>query len=282
MKRIIISLLFLLFIAGMGTGLKAQIQADNPIDGLFAKNSMIDKAPIPLPSIRVADVTWQKRVWREVDFRQKINQPFYYPLESHNDWRSFINVVMDGLKENKFSAYDINNTDELLLPLTYNEIISKQTDTSFVREKRPYPPYEEYDTVIVRQFDPSKVMRLRLKEDWYFDKQRSQLMVRIIAFCPVMIVEKDGKEFTQPLFWVSYDKARQVMAQAMVFNRHNSAERRTYDEIFLKRMFDSYIYKEENVYDRRINQYATGMDALLEAERVKMDIFNFEHDLWEY
>ena len=282
MKRIIISLLFLLFIAGMGTGLKAQIQADNPIDGLFAKNSMIDKAPIPLPSIRVADVTWQKRVWREVDFRQKINQPFYYPLESHNHWRSFINVVMDGLKENKFSAYDINNTDELLLPLTYNEIISKQPDTSFVREKRPYPPYEEYDTVIVRQFDPSKVMRLRLKEDWYFDKQRSQLMVRIIAFCPVMIVEKDGKEFTQPLFWVSYDKARQVMAQAMVFNRHNSAERRTYDEIFLKRMFDSYIYKGENVYDRRINQYATGMDALLEAERGKMDNFNFEHDLWEY
>lgn len=282
MKRIIISLLFLLFFTGIGTGLKAQIQADNPIDGLFAKNSMIDKAPIPLPSIRVADVTWQKRVWREVDFRQKINQPFYYPLESHNDWRSFINVVMDGLKERKFRAYDINNTDELLLPLTYNEIISKQTDTSFVREKRPYPPYEEYDTVIVRQFDPSKVMRLRLKEDWYFDKQRSQLMVRIIAFCPVMIVEKDGKEFTQPLFWVSYDQARQVMAQAMVFNRHNSAERRTYDEIFLKRMFDSYIYKEENVYDRRINQYATGMDALLEAERVKMDIFNFEHDLWEY
>jgi gliding motility associated protien GldN len=282
MKRITLSLLFLLLIAGISTGLKAQIQANDPIDGLFAKNSMVDKAPIPLPSIRVADVTWQKRVWREIDFRQKINQPFYYPLESHNDWRSFINVVMDGLKERKFSAYDINNTDELLMSLTYNEIISKQTDSSFVREKRPYPPYEEYDTVIVRQFDPSKVMRLRLKEDWYFDKQRSQLMVRIIAFCPVMIVEKDGKEFTQPLFWVSYDQARQVMAQAMVFNRHNSAERRTYDEIFLKRMFDSYIYKEENVYDRRINQYATGMDALLEAERIKMDIFNFEHDLWEY
>lgn len=282
MKRITLSLLFLLLIAGISTGLKAQIQANDPIDGLFAKNSMVDKAPIPLPTIRVADVTWQKRVWREIDFRQKINQPFYYPLESHNDWRSFINVVMDGLKERKFSAYDINNTDELLMSLTYNEIISKQTDSSFVREKRPYPPYEEYDTVIVRQFDPSKVMRLRLKEDWYFDKQRSQLMVRIIAFCPVMIVEKDGKEFTQPLFWVSYDQARQVMAQAMVFNRHNSAERRTYDEIFLKRMFDSYIYKEENVYDRRINQYATGMDALLEAERIKMDIFNFEHDLWEY
>ena len=107
-------------------------------------------------------------------------------------------------------------------------------------------------------------------------------MVRIIAVCPVMMVEKDGQEFTQPLFWVSYDQARKVFANADVFNRHNSAEKRTYDELFIKRMFDSYIYKEENVYDRRINQYATGIDALLEAERIKMDIFNFEHDLWKY
>ncbi len=282
MKRIIQSLLALLFALWCIPGLQAQITDEKPLDGLFVDNGMIDKDPIPLPSIRVADVSWQKRVWREIDFRQKLNQPFYYPIESHNNWRSFINVVMDGLKERKFRAYDISNTDELLVPITYNEIIAKQTDTSFVRERRPYPPYEEYDTMIVRQFDPSKVMRLRLKEDWYFDKQRSQLMVRIIAFCPVMIVEKDGKEFTQPLFWISYDQSRKVMAKAQVFNRHNAAERRTYDEIFLKRMFDSYIYKEENVYDRRINQYATGLDALLESERVKMDIFNFEHDLWEY
>lgn len=281
-KRIIFSLFVVQLLTWGGMRIQAQILDESPKDGLFADNGMIEKDPIPLPTIRVADVTWQKRVWREIDFRQKLNQPFYYPLESHNNWRSFINVVMDGLKERKFRAYDISNTDELLVPITYSEIIAKQTDTSFVRERRPYPPYEEYDTVIIRQFDPSKVMRLRLKEDWYFDKQRSQLMVRIIAFCPVMIVEKDGKEFTQPLFWISYDQARKVMAQAQVFNRHNSAERRTYDEIFLKRMFESYIYKEENVYDRRINQYATGLDALLESERVKMDIFNFEHDLWEY
>ncbi|PKP51109.1 MAG: gliding motility protein GldN [Bacteroidetes bacterium HGW-Bacteroidetes-1] len=282
MKKIILILFALFLITGTYINLSAQILDEKPVDGLFADNGMIDKDPIPLPTIRQADVMWSKRVWREIDFRQKINQPFYYPLESHNNWRSFINVLMDGLKESKFRAYDINNTDELLMPISYNEIISKQSDTSYVRDKRPYPPYEEYDTVIVREFDPTRVMRLRIKEDWYFDKQRSQLMFRIIAICPVIIVEKDGKEFTQPLFWISYDQARNVLARAEVFNRHNSAEKRTYDEIFLKRMFDSYIYKEENVYDRRINQYATGLDALLESERIKMDIFNFEHDLWQY
>jgi len=282
MKKIVISLFALFLFLGITENLSAQIRDESPVDGLFANNHMNQKDPIPLPSIRQADVMWSKRVWREIDFRQKMNQPFYFPVESHNNWRSFINVLMDGLKERQFRAYEVSNTDELLVPIRYEEIIAKQSDTSYVRERRPYPPYEEYDTVIIRQFDPSRVMRLRLKEDWYFDKQRSQLMVRIIAVCPVMMVEKDGKEFSQPLFWVSYDQARKTLAKAEVFNRFNSAEKRTYDEVFIKRMFDSYIYKEENVYDRRINQYATGIDALLEAERVKMDIFNFEHDLWQY
>ena len=282
MKSIVIKLFAFLMLFAVAKQNLAQILDESPKDGLFANNERIEKEPIPLPTIRQADVMWSKRVWREIDFRQKMNQPFYFPIESHNNWRSFINVLLDGLKERKFRAYELSNTDELLVPITFNEIIARQSDTSIVRERRPYPPYEEYDTVIVRQFDPTRVMRLRLKEDWYFDKQRSQLMVRIIAVCPVMMVEKDGQEFTQPLFWVSYDQARKVFANADVFNSHNSAEKRTYDELFIKRMFDSYIYKEENVYDRRINQYATGLDALLEAERIKMDIFNFEHDLWQY
>jgi gliding motility associated protien GldN len=282
MKKNILSMLVVFLLLGTSFTLSAQILDEKPVDGLFATNSMLEKDPIPLPAIRQADVMWSKRVWREIDFRQKMNQPFYFPIESHNNWRSFINVLMDGLKERQFRAYDLSNTDELLVPVTYNEIIAKLSDTARVTEKRPYPPYEEYDTIIIRQFDPTRVMRLRVKEDWYFDKQRSQLMVRIISICPVMMVERDGKEFSQPLFWVSYDQARKVFARAEVFNRHNSAEKRTYDELFLKRMFDSYIYKEENVYDRQINKYATGLDALLEAERVKMDIFNFEHDLWQY
>ena len=55
-----------------------------------------------------------------------------------------------------------------------------------------------------------------------------------------------------------------------------------YDDIFWKRMFSSTIVKESSVYDRRVDEFMVGLDALLEAERIKEEIFNIEHDLWEY
>jgi gliding motility associated protien GldN len=284
MRKVLFLIAIFVGISLSSEGLKAQILDDRPVDGLFADDGTIDKDPMPFPSIRKADVMWKKRVWREIDFRQKMNHAFYYPVVPHNNWRNFITVVLDGLRENKFIAYDAQNnpTDEFLVPMTYNQLINRETDSVVQTLRRSYPPYDEYDTVIVSQFDPSRVMRLRVKEDWYFDKQRSQLMVRIVALCPVLMVERDGQEFTQPLFWISYDQARNVLARSEIFNRQNSAERRTFDEVFWKRMFDSYVYKEENVYDRTIGSYALGIDALLESERVKKEILNFEQNLWEY
>lgn len=262
--------------------LQSQIIDEAPVDALYEDENIINKDPIPLPSIRAADVMWSKRVWREIDFRQKFNQKFYFPIETQASWKSFIVVVLDALKEGQMQAYDISNTDELLVPITYSEIVGRQTDTLHNIMRRPYPPYEEYDTVIFTEFDPTKVMRLRIKEDWYFDNQRSQMMFRIQAICPVMIKERNGQEVTEPLFWLSYNDTRDVFAKALVFNRENAAMRLSFDEVFLKRLFDSYVYKEANVFDRRISQYATGVDAMLESERIKRDMFEFEENLWEY
>ena len=262
----------------------SQVTDDIPIDGLFAdETSSVDKKPIPYPQIRKADVMWKKRIWREIDFRQKFNQKFYYPLESQANWKSFIMVVLDALKEGgKMTAYETSNTDELLIPITYNAIMGKLNDTVSRPFQRTYYPYEPYDSIVISQFEPGTVMRLRVKEDWYFDKQRSQMMVRIIALCPVRMVDDNGQEAPEPMFWIPYADARDVFAQALVFNEFNSAMRLTYDELFWKRLFDSYIYKEENVYDRFINGYARGVDALLESERVKTEMFSFEEDLWQY
>jgi gliding motility associated protien GldN len=260
----------------------AQIVDEAPTDGLFDDNELLEKTPVPYPYLRQADVMWSKRIWREIDFRQKFNQKFYFPIETQADWKSFIVVVLDALKEGQLTAYDISNTDELLVPITYNEIIGRQTDSIYQIMQRPYPPYEEFDTVIYTEFDPTKVMRLRVKEDWYFDSKQSQMLVRIQAICPVMIKERNGQEVTEPLFWISYPESRDVFAQALVFNEFNSAARISYDELFWKRLFDSYIYKEQNVFDRRISQYATGIDALLEADRVKHDLMLFEENLWNY
>lgn len=108
--------------------------------------------------------------------------------------------------------------------------------------------------------------------------------VRIIGICPVTdnFDEKGNFRGVEPMFWIYFPEARPIFAKTEVFNRFNGAAQLTYDDLFWKRIFSSYIYKVENVYDRKIVDYSQGLDALLEAEQVKKDIFDFEQDLWEY
>jgi gliding motility associated protien GldN len=279
MKKYIVILL--VFFVSLDAQLFSQIVDNQPSNGLFQPRQTHIR-PAPLPSVREADVMWSKRIWREIDFKQKMNQKFYYPIEPRQDYKSFVTVILDAVKSGELTAYDINNTDELLIPITYNEIKGRQTDTIYTTMRRPYPPYDEYDTVIYTEFDPTKIMRLRVKEDWYFDKQRSQMLVRIIAMCPVIIKERDGEEGTEPLFWFSFDESRPILANALVFNPDNSANRLSFDDVFIRRFYSSYIYKEQNMFDRRISQYALGIDALMESERIKRQMLDFEQFLWEY
>jgi hypothetical protein len=69
---------------------------------------------------------------------------------------------------------------------------------------------------------------------------------------------------------VYFPEARNIFANVNVFNRNNDAERWTLDDVFWKRMFGSYIYKVENVYDRQIVDYTmNGIDQMPKAERIK-------------
>ena len=67
-----------------------------------------------------------------------------------------------------------------------------------------------------------------------------------------------------------------------VFNPGNDGDLGTWEDLFERRFFSSYIYKESNVYNRRIQDYLQGVDILLEADKIKQEIFNYEHDLWSY
>jgi gliding motility associated protien GldN len=217
--------------------------------------------------------------------REKLNQPFYFPEKPQNNWRSFVQIIMDGLKEGTITAYS-NESDQFLVPLTYQELIDKMERSDSVRLPRADNPDILYDTVIKTEFDPSNVKKLKIKEDFYFDRQRSVVEVRILGICPVVdeIDKTTGeKRFEKNLFWIYFPECRNLFAKNEMFNLKNgSAGRMTYDDVFMKRMFSSYIYKEENVYDRAINEYSTGVDALLEAEKAKKDLFEFESNLWEY
>lgn len=266
----------------------------NVLDGVYVKEHTLTRRVIPYAYLREADVMWSKRIWRFVDLKEKINLPLAYPLShSIRDRKNLIDLVMDAIEEGTLTAYSPygeNGTpdDEFTLPMTQDElkkIGGSGIDT--VQMTRPDPPYDTYDTVIQRTFSRDNVIGYRIKEDWFFDKQRSVIEPRIIGFAPIIYAVNDKGEKREgniktPIFWIYYPEARKLLANTEVFNRSNDAERRSFDDIFQKRMFSSIITKESNVYDRNIEAYYQGLNALLESDRIKDEITNLEHDLWEF
>jgi len=283
MKKLSI-ILFAILLGLMAKSSFAQVFDSPPRDGVYDKIHVPNRQPVPYVFVREADVFWSKRIWRIIDMREKINHPLYYPVERINNRRSIMQVMLDGIAEGSLTAYEATS-DEFLVPMPIEQALSILYDTITKSMQRTEPPYDWYDTTYVEKFNTGDVKQLRIKEDWFFDKQRSVMDVRILGICPII----DDIDLTtgvargkKPLFWIYFPEARPLFATVEVFNRQNNAERRTLDDFFFKRMFGSYIYKEENVYDRFINEYSKGLDALLESERIRNELFILEHDLWEY
>ncbi|MFT4600793.1 MAG: hypothetical protein ACI857_000970 [Arenicella sp.] len=128
------------------------------------------------------------------------------------------------------------------------------------------------------------IVQYRIKEDWFFDNERSVLDVRIIGICPVVYARDQSGNITglKELFWLYFPECRYVFQNFFVQSRHNDSQRMSFDDLFWKRMFQSYITKESNLYDRELQNYRAGVDALLESEKIKEKIFIFEHDLWSF
>ncbi len=133
-------------------------------------------------------------------------------------------------------------------------------------------------------FVSSDIIQYRLKEDWFFDKERSVLDVRIIAIAPVVYAKDADKQITgmKELFWLYFPHCRFVLNNYFVYNDQNDAQWMSFDDLFWKRRFTCVIYKESNVYDRKFETYKSGVDALFEAEKVKEEIRTIEHDVWSF
>lgn len=269
--------------------LTVQAQFCKPLGGEVLGMSYIqsyrDLKSIPYPYLREADVMWSKRAWRVIDMREKINHPLFFPVDPIPSRVSFMQMVMDALTcgESKFdlTGFDVLD-DEFTMRLTRAEVIGK----SFSKEEITFEDeFGEIKTELVdNPFDFFAVKRLRIKEDWYFDRQRSALNVRVIGVCPVQEVFDEMGEFKgeRPMFWLYFPELRVPMSKTAVFNTQNESRYITYDQWFAKRIFSSYIYKESNVFDRKIDTYKQGLDLLLESKKIEHEIFTLEQDLWEY
>ncbi|MBK12806.1 MAG: gliding motility protein GldN [Crocinitomicaceae bacterium] len=272
----------------LAVALSAEAQTQTVLDGAYVKETNLTKRVIPYPSLREADVMYVRRIWQDIDLRQKINQMFYFPVDPIEDRKNLFDVIRYALEvEGSLTAYGTGpagDDDEFRYPYTGAQVDSVLNPVVIIPQFDPVTGEVIGSMEAETTLNSQDIVRYRVKEDWVWDRQRSQRQVRIIGIAPI-IEKKDDEGNSQglaPLFWLYYPECRYVFANAECYNYENDAQRRTFEEIFQKRFFSSYIVKETNVFDRSIADYAQGLDALLESERIKDELFTIEHDLWHY
>jgi gliding motility associated protien GldN len=252
----------------IGVKNQQQIAADN--DG-----------PIPYGYVDDRDVLWSKVVWEFIDLNQKINLPYYFPIDTTNissDRRSLFDTLIKGIKQGKIKeAY---SDSFFTSKITQNEIDSRM---SSIREENGYS-----DTIRLQTQDVEGYM---IKGMWYFDKRQGELKYRLLALAPMgkdvqtLGVQDIEDEELYELFWVFFPSVRDVLHDAKVFNPKNASQPISFDHMLNARRFSSTIIKEENIYgNRAISDYVRGnsLFQLLEANKIKEDIRNREMDMWNY
>lgn len=290
MKRIEVILLGLFLF--LSPSLFAQVvdEPEDNSDGFYTKEAEVienNKKAFDFPYVREADVVWAHRVWRTIDFREKINQVFYYPLGTDPDNQgrmNLYNILDQALTEGRIRGFD-------------DDMFTKQIDWEYKKASLGDTirdvDYEynidgeevEVEKITVTSLKEEDVKMLRIKEDWFIDRARSVEDVRIIGFCLIYEKQKEeGVTQSYQLAWIRYNdpEVRELLANSEVYNMDNDRARRSYDDIFRKRIFSSYIYKESNDFNRRIDQYVQGIDAMMESQRIEDYLFEMEEDMWEY
>jgi len=297
------------------------VSAQNVLNGFYVKEHVPTKKIIQDASVVERDVMWEKRIWRIIDNREKINFPLYYPLQPiEGEHMSLWDIIRHHLVNeigsltpykdfNELKLSDFGG-DQFLYPVSTSdpEYVKKVSELINVLGEEPDRPYQvenEFGVIVdsVKEYNPDgsvkeyeypprdtfkieskDIVAWEIKEDCFFDKQRSVMEYRIIGIAPIVQnIDPVSKEVTghHRLMWLYFPELRYILQNYYVFNRMNSAQEISFDDLFRKRQFNSYIKKESNIYNRNISDYTSGVDALIESEKIKQDVLEFEHDVWD-
>lgn len=283
-----IKLFFLLAVVSFAASLQAQVDEklessepaeDKYVDDIVKRTLITENRVLAYEPIREADIAWEKRIWRVIDTREKMNMSFRDPVNP------FFNILRSMLENGDIQAFrDEEFKDYLSLDDLNGKLNRLDTLVDYDQET-----YEEKIVVVPSVVNWEDIKRFRVKEVWYFNEATSEMDVRILGIAPIKEKYDDNDVFVgnEVLFWIYFPEARPFLAKHRVFNDFNDMAPMTWNDLFESRFFASYIYKKSNVLDLRLeDQWSgyenAGIDRLLESEKIKQELFNFEHDLWTY
>ncbi|WP_411767834.1 gliding motility protein GldN [Winogradskyella sp. A3E31] len=241
------------------------------------------------------DILFSKMTWEKVVLDERVNFPLYYPVDTNNigrDRRSLFHTLMGAVESGEIPK--VYSDSYFTRERTLEELGAsmKKVDTLDIG-------YEQYNAdgfvdpeyIVRRNIEAYDIKAYLLKGLWYFDKRQGELKYRLLAIAPaapdVNFIDSDDEANKEPigLFWVFFPEARGVLHESKAFNNKNSAKPVSFDHLLNSRRFNGYMYKEENVYgDREVKEYIpdNALMQLLESDRIKDKIRNFEQDMWNY
>ncbi len=262
----------------------SELESDKYLNGLVKKNLIPDQRIMPMQPIEEGDIAWEKRIQRVIETREKLN--LFFRSQELNLFSSLRNMINEG-KIKAFSDENFSN------PLSASEIEAKMVtfDTTFTFDP---DTYENKAVIAKNEINWEDIYQYRLTEIHYFDKQRSVKDVRLLGIAPIYQSpkNKDAGIPPAPIFWIYFPEAREPLSHERVFIDENDNAPSTWASVFDQRRYTSFIYKRSNVLDYRLKDFFvpnpedptdnSPVDLLMYSEKIKNELLNFEHDLWEY
>ena len=221
-----------LLLTALGAGLAAMSQCpyvgavnggSTVLNGAYVEETIPIKQLMSYPPLREADVMWSKRIWREIDLREKMNHPLYYPMEPTDGRASLWDLIKCATLDGNLTAYSpgpLLDEDEFKQAYTVaelNQIYNSIDSVTTIDIDSDEPITVE----VIDALESSEIKKYRIKEDWFFDRKRSVMEVRIVGIAPVKeVIGEDGElRGYAPVFWLYFPECRYVFANAKVFNR---------------------------------------------------------------
>lgn len=241
------------------------------------------------------DRLYSKMTWEKVILDERVNFPLYYPVDTNNignDRRSLFHTIWSAVKSGDIPKVYADSYFAQERTLEDLQTSMKKIDTLDIGyDQFNADGFVDPEYITKRNIEAYDIKAYLMKGLWYFDKRQGEMKYRLLAIGPaapdVNFIDSDDEANKEPiaLFWVFYPEARGVLHEAKAFNDKNSAMPISFDHILNSRRFHGYMYKEENVYgDREVKDYVkdNALMQLLESQRIKDKIRNFEQDMWNY